>query len=84
MALSPIKQVSYSSGSASLMYLLILALANRLDRILESENDYFKRNESFTKKKEAIRTALLEYLAYFDMNPEAEINIQKDKGEDSR
>jgi DNA-binding transcriptional ArsR family regulator len=52
----------------------------RLDRILESENDYFKRrNESFTKKREAIRTALHEYLAYFDMNPEAEINIQKEE-----
>jgi MoxR-like ATPase len=38
-----------------------------------------ERNDDFTKKKEAIRTALLEYLAYFDLNPGAENNIQKEE-----
>lgn len=57
---------------------------HRLARIEETEDDYYKtRDQSFTKKKEAIRTALLEYLTYSDMNPDAEINIQKEKPKDS-
>ena len=44
----------------------------RLPRIEEDEDYYFNtRNEDFKIKKQAIRTALLEYLFYFEMNPEA-------------
>lgn len=43
----------------------------RLPRIEETEDYYYKtRNESFLEKKQKIRTALLEYLAYFEMNQE--------------
>jgi hypothetical protein len=43
----------------------------RLSRVEESEDYYHKnRNENFAEKKQKIRTALLEYLAYFEMNPD--------------
>jgi hypothetical protein len=49
----------------------------RLDRIEETEDTYFdRRNQDFAIKKSNVRTALLEYLAYFDINPDAQ--IQKD------
>lgn len=55
----------------------------RLPRIEESEDEYYNtRNESFVKKKEEIRTALLEYLVYFDMNPEAELEFDIHKEEE--
>jgi hypothetical protein len=52
----------------------------RLDRMEQTEDDYYNiRNESFTKKKQEIYEALHEYLTYFDMNPEAENNLQKEE-----
>ena len=46
----------------------------RLPRIEETEDIYFnRRNQDFNLRKGNVRTALLEYLAYFDMNPDAEI-----------
>lgn len=55
----------------------------RLPRIEESEDEYYKtRNESFIKKKEEIRTALHEYLVYFDVNPEAELEFDIHKEEE--
>ncbi|MGI0042376.1 MAG: hypothetical protein ACRD47_01585 [Nitrososphaeraceae archaeon] len=46
----------------------------RMNRIEDKEDDYFnRRNHDFGAKRDKVRTALLEYLAYFDMNPDAEI-----------
>lgn len=46
----------------------------RMPRIEEDEDTYFnRRKHDFAVKKSNVRTALLEYLAYFDLNPEAEI-----------
>jgi hypothetical protein len=43
----------------------------RLPRIEETEDYYYNtRHESFTEKLRDIRVALLEYLAYFEMNPD--------------
>jgi hypothetical protein len=43
----------------------------RLSRIEETEDYYYNtRHEDFAEKIQEIRTALLEYLAYFEMNPD--------------
>ena len=54
----------------------------------ESEDEYFQtREEDFNLKKYKVRTALLEYLHYFDMNPDAEIQHDifddEDEGDDN-
>src|SRR5918994_2941792 len=63
----------------------------RLPRIEESEDFYYnKRHESFTEKLHEIRVALLEYLAFFEMNhafttdeeaglPKLSLNSEKDE-----
>lgn len=44
----------------------------RMPRVEETEDYYHNtRSDNFVEKEQEIRTALLEYLAYFEMNPEA-------------
>src|SRR4029078_3611885 len=44
---------------------------NRLSKSEETENYYYdKRNENFGEKKQAIQKALIEYLEYFETNPQ--------------
>jgi len=44
---------------------------NRLSKSEESEDYYYdKRNENFGEKKQAIQKALIEYLEYFETNPQ--------------
>ncbi|MPZ07467.1 MAG: hypothetical protein GEU26_13810 [Nitrososphaeraceae archaeon] len=51
----------------------------RLPRIEETEDYYYNtRHESFAEKLQEIREALLEYLAYFEMNPD--IIMDEDEG----
>ena len=58
----------------------------RMPRIEEDEDTYFNRmNHDFAIKKNNVRTALFEYLEYFDINPDAEVLhdlIDPDKDED--
>jgi hypothetical protein len=51
----------------------------RLPRVEETEDYYYKaRNESFLEKIQRIRTVLIEYLAYFEMNPD--ITMEEEDG----
>lgn len=55
----------------------------RLPRIEVSEYIYLtRRKEDFRLKIAKVKTALLEYLTYFDMNPDAEILKNPDDDED--
>jgi hypothetical protein len=49
----------------------------RMPRIEETEDYYHKsRSDNFVEKEQEIRTALLEYLTYFEMNPEATTEVE--------
>src|SRR5439155_17444708 len=45
----------------------------RISKFEESEDSYYERKDDiFQDKRQAIRTAIMEYLAYFETNPDAE------------
>lgn len=53
----------------------------RLPRVEETEDYYHKnRNENFAEKNNEIRVALLEYLAYFEMNPDIVMEEEYEDG----
>jgi predicted transcriptional regulator len=49
----------------------------RMPRVEETEDYYHNsRSDNFIEKEQEIRTALFEYLTYFEMNPEATMEVE--------